>query len=249
MACRVWTRSRAALTESDRRVNNVHDLTCKRGTCLPPSDRSSGHGPLQGRLIQWLAIADWLYARCAAANMPPLVILTLGISFIYTPVTSWQLHNHLQQAYFSHKTEFRCEPYIYQAKTKHLRRTIAMFRVGNHWLQVCRGRYAGLEYRHRTCPTCVSVVEDERHAVFDCRDYDVQRAKFADLFVGTRGHNLRSFLVHNPCHRLALFLTECKSARSEGGSQSLRPRWPDTSIGRMHRIRPSQIDFYDSDPE
>ena len=83
-----------------------------------------------------------------------------------------------------------------------------MFRVGNHWLQVRRGRYAGLEYRHRTCPTCVSVVEDERHALFDCRYYHVHIAVFADLFVGERGHNLRSSLVHNPCHRLASLISD-----------------------------------------
>ena len=118
----------------------------------------------------------------------------------------------LQVTYFSHKTEFRCEPYISQAKNKHLRKTIAMFRTGSHWLQVCQGRYQGIAYNLRKCPLCPWVIDDEKHAIFECPHYNNQRRQFADLF-DDNSHNLRSFLLNNPTHRVALFLTACKAAR------------------------------------
>ena len=114
--------------------------------------------------------------------------------------------NHLHQAYFSHKTEFRCEPS--KAKNKHLRNQSPC----SEWeatgckctlVHMCPGRYMGLEYHQRTCPSCVGAIEDEVHAVFHCPDYHTQRHQFADLFTGQCGHDLRAFLVHNPCHRLA----------------------------------------------
>ena len=123
--------------------------------------------------------------------------------------------NHLHQAYFSHKTEFRCEPYISKAKNKRLRKSIAMFRVGNHWLQVCRGRYVGLEYHQTTCPSCAGAIEHEVHAVFHCPDYNTQRQQFADLFTGQCGHDLRAFLVHNPCHRLAFVSHSMQVSRAQ----------------------------------
>ena len=166
--------------------------------------------------------------------------------------------NHLQQGYFSFKAEFRFEPYISKAKNKHHRRVVAMFRVGTHWLQVCRGRYVALDYQQGTCPTCSGTVEDEVHALFHCPDYHDQRAKFADLFLGQCGQNLRAFLVHNPCHRLALFLIACKSASRQGRtnaidmsqSQSMlmdtqNDREPDLDLGIEYSI--TEVDTYDSD--
>lgn len=35
--------------------------------------------------------------------------------------------NHLEESYFAIKMHFRCEPYISQAKNKHLRKLLAMF--------------------------------------------------------------------------------------------------------------------------
>ena len=112
--------------------------------------------------------------------------------------------NHLHQAYFSHKTEFRCE--------------------------------------------------DEVHAVFHCPDYNTQRQQFADLFTGQCGHDLRAFLVHNPCHRLALFLTACKSAERNSNMPRVQESMltdtrydgePDVDLSVF--LRASQIDNYDSD--
>ena len=116
-----------------------------------------------------------------------------------------------QAIYFSFKRHFRMEPYIWEAKNSHLRKIIARFRTGNHWLQVNVGRYTGVAREQRFCTRCTDVVEDELHAIFDCPDFDLLRCKFSDLFSGCS--DLYSFLCHSPVHRLALFLTECRAAR------------------------------------
>ncbi len=118
--------------------------------------------------------------------------------------------NHLEEAYFSFKTEFRYEPYISQAKNKHLRKEIALFRTGSHWLMVRKGRIDNIPYHKRLCPCC-RVVDDEMHAIFHCTLYESERLAFADLFEGDQ--NLRFFLASNPVHRVALFLIACKHAQ------------------------------------
>ena len=123
--------------------------------------------------------------------------------------------NHLQQAYYSFKTEFRLEPYISEAKNKHLRRDVAMFRLGTHWLQVNKGRFIRQPYERRHCRCCKGEIDTEAHAIFYCRENDELRKRFVDLFQLRQPRNLRSFLVHNKPHRLALFLTACKAIKSQ----------------------------------
>ena len=115
-----------------------------------------------------------------------------------------------QLTYFSFKTQFRTEPYISEAKNAHLRRVLACFRTGSHWLQVQTGRFSNIDFQHRHCPTCSDVVEDEHHALFVCPDYDHLRSKCADLFSTTT--DLRSFLTQNAVHKFAL--TECRALRN-----------------------------------
>ena len=118
--------------------------------------------------------------------------------------------NHLQSTYYSMKTEFRWEPYITQAKNKQVRSTLARFRTGCHWLQVCMGRRCRVSYDQRRCPSCLDCIEDEMHAIFHCRTYTLQRLIYSDLFAsGNDLNNLRSFLASNPPHRVANFLTDC----------------------------------------
>ena len=122
--------------------------------------------------------------------------------------------SHLQCTYFSLKTEFRWEPYITQAKNRQVRSTLARFRTGWHWLQVCLGRRCQEDYDQRRCPSCPNSVEDEHHAIFNCRTYTSQRLIYEDLF--ENASNLRSFLVSNPPHRVAEFLTDCHNVRLFG---------------------------------
>ena len=63
----------------------------------------------------------------------------------------------------------------------------------------------------RFCPSCNGCIEDEKHAIFHCDDYYGLRARFSDLFASA--HSLRSFLVCNPSHRVALYLTACRAVR------------------------------------
>ena len=148
-------------------------------------------------------------------------------------------NNHLELAYFSHKVHFRCEPYIAQSKNKHLRKAVAMFRTGTHWLSVRSGRLQGLEYSHRMCPCC-NLLDDEMHAIFHCRIYDQQRSKFLDLF--SQAPDLIAFLAHNPAHRLALFLTACREARLGFRPVRYLAGYPNVDLGYDF-----QLDSYDSD--
>ncbi|MGH3613070.1 MAG: hypothetical protein ACRDRK_10850, partial [Pseudonocardia sp.] len=118
--------------------------------------------------------------------------------------------NHLELNYFKIKVHFRCEPYISQSKNKHTRKLLASFRTGSHWLMTCKGRQRQLPipYNQRLCPSC-NRLEDEQHAIFDCYDYAAVRSKFIDLF--KHGTNLVAFFTRNPVHRIALFLTACRS--------------------------------------
>ena len=107
--------------------------------------------------------------------------------------------------YRSIKLGYRCEPYIQQTSNRHLRRVIAQFRTGSHWLNIETGRHKKLERTDRTCPMCShriinpglapeyfdsvvsddessDPVEDEHHAIFDCSGNAYARELFPDLF-------------------------------------------------------------------
>ena len=158
--------------------------------------------------------------------------------------------HHLQQTYFGFKTEFRFEPYIWQAKNSHNRRCIALFRLGCHWLQVHRGRVhsdpshgGNTPYERRFCPSCPGCIEDEEHAIFHCPDYHRQRQQFRDLFAGELSPNpLRQFLVHRPCHRLALFLIACQAARAQHVEVH-----EIADVDLSHDLGALDIDSFDSD--
>ena len=56
--------------------------------------------------------------------------------------------------YRSIKLSYGCEPYIQQTSNRHLRRIIAQFRTGSHWLNIETGRHKKLERKDRICPMC-----------------------------------------------------------------------------------------------
>ena len=58
------------------------------------------------------------------------------------------------EIYRSIKLGCGCEPYLQQTSNRQLRRIIAQFRTGCHWLQVETGRHKKLEKTDRTCPMC-----------------------------------------------------------------------------------------------
>ena len=118
-----------------------------------------------------------------------------------------------EHMYFSFKSAFQLEKYIMQAKNQHLRRILASFRVGSHWLKVQTGRYTNTEYSERICDSCGHAVDDEIHTIFVCSAHDRLRVKYADLFSQIVGHDMQAFLMQDAVHRIALFLTECRALR------------------------------------
>ena len=131
--------------------------------------------------------------------------------------------------YRSIKIGYGCEPYIQQSGNRHLRRIIAQFRTGSHWLNIETGRHKNLERSDRTCPMCShrivnpglapeyfdsfdfddessDPVDDEHHAIFECSGYGYARGLFPDLF---QGHisTVSHFLNQPQCNRMAKFLT------------------------------------------
>ena len=159
-----------------------------------------------------------------------------------------QADNHLEVNYFKHKVHFRCEPYITQSKCKQIRKLLATFRTGSHWLMVCKGRHQRpfLEYSQRCCATC-GCIDDEQHAIFDCCKYATARSKFVDLF--KHGPNLVAFFTKNPVHRTALFLTACRAialsqTAAQHDCQVCQTPVHDCDLGLVAEL--SAVDDYDS---
>lgn len=133
------------------------------------------------------------------------------------------------------KEGYQCEPYIQNSNNRHLRRIMAQFRTGSHWLGIETGRHAKIDKQNRTCPMCpqrlvnpglpeaefdsfdsdeegADPIEDEHHMIFDCSGYSYARDLFKDLFaqnVVTVGQ----FLNQPNHHRLAKFLTWARMMR------------------------------------
>ena len=49
---------------------------------------------------------------------------------------------------------YACEPYIQQTSNRHLRRILAQFRTGPHWLNIETGCHRKQDRKDRTCPMC-----------------------------------------------------------------------------------------------
>ena len=132
------------------------------------------------------------------------------------------------------KSGYKCEAYIQQCSNKHLRRTLAQFRTGSHWLNIETGRHKDIAREDRTCTVCrfrivnpgldhfdafdsddewPDPVEDEQHAIFDCSGYASARQVFHDLF-GAQVSTVAQFLSQPDCNRVAKFLTEIRFLRA-----------------------------------
>jgi hypothetical protein len=102
--------------------------------------------------------------------------------------------------------EFLMPPYL-QGKNREIRKCVAKFRTGSHWLEIQRGRFTKpqTEKENRLCKICYSgVVEDEVHVVFVCPLYDSLRVKYSELLRDAT--NLNSAFSSA---QIARFLTDC----------------------------------------
>ena len=93
------------------------------------------------------------------------------------------------------KVGYGCKPYIQQSNNRHLRRIVAQFRTGSHWLNIETGRHKKVDRSGRICPMCVGRItnsdvpadcfdsdEDEHHAIFECSAYTTTRQMFSERF-------------------------------------------------------------------
>ena len=72
---------------------------------------------------------------------------------------------------------------VYSFVPEYLRVIITRWRLSNHDLRVETGRYVRpiLPRDMRFCSRCNTVVEDERHALYDCPLYDGVRGNYVEL--------------------------------------------------------------------
>ena len=146
------------------------------------------------------------------------------------------------QVYKDIKAGYGCEPYIQNYSNRHLRRIVAQFRTGSHWLNKETGRHRGTIRENRICSLCnyrvvnpgldaaqfdsfdsddeaADPIEDEHHAIFACSGYVYARQLFQDLFsepISTVGQ-----LLSQPnCNSVAKFLTWIRHMRL-----NLQPSW------------------------
>jgi hypothetical protein len=67
------------------------------------------------------------------------------------------------------------QPYL-RGKNREIRKCVAKFRTGSHWLEIQRGRFTKpqTEREDRLCKKCnLGLVEDEVHVVFICPLYEL----------------------------------------------------------------------------
>jgi len=64
--------------------------------------------------------------------------------------------------------EFVLQPYL-RAKNRDIRKKMARFKTGSHWLEIQQGRFTGTDRQDRICKKCsMGVFEDELHMVTEC---------------------------------------------------------------------------------
>ena len=69
------------------------------------------------------------------------------------------------------KSGYGCKPYIQQSNNRHLRRIVAQFRTGSHWLNIETGRHKKVDRSGRICPMCVGrITNPDVPAAADCFD-------------------------------------------------------------------------------
>ena len=76
------------------------------------------------------------------------------------------------------KLEFKTKDYcLLRLPLKH-RSAFAKFRFGVAPIRIKTGRYEGLDLSSRTCPVCKNGIENEKHVILKCPQYDDIRQQF-----------------------------------------------------------------------
>jgi hypothetical protein len=105
---------------------------------------------------------------------------------------------------------FLIQPYL-QGRNRLVRKCLARFRTGSHWLEIQRGRFTRTDRENRLCKKCnLGVIEDEAHMVFVCPMYAKLRVKYSELFLSAK--DLNSALQST---QIAGFVHECWQMHAE----------------------------------
>ena len=84
-----------------------------------------------------------------------------------------------------YKVELKAEKYLNLFIPRRLRRSLAKFRIGNHDLEIERGRHRNIPVNERYCKLCQSqdllFIEDEYHVLLKCPFYNDLRSIYLDL--------------------------------------------------------------------
>ena len=84
-----------------------------------------------------------------------------------------------------HKNDLCVQDYLHLAIPQRLRSSLAKLRIGNHDLEIERGRHHRIPVNERICKLCHSLnelhVEDEYHVVMQCPFYDDLRNIYLDI--------------------------------------------------------------------
>ena len=76
------------------------------------------------------------------------------------------------------KKEYKIEPYIKNCKNLDERKLICKMRIGDHFLEIERGRYKNIERKKRFCTFCHDKLDDELHFFLHCKTNNLLRQDF-----------------------------------------------------------------------
>ena len=210
--------------ENNRMLKQAFIADCSLPARLSWTSLRAQHGQLHGHPVSF---------STDTATQRPMFSLSVARSHHVEQLSQQTSSN--ASMYRSIKIGYACEPYIQQTSNRHLRRILAQFRTGSHWLNIETGRHRKQDRKDRTCPMCThgiinpglppeefdafdsdeecsNPIEDEHHAIFDCSAYAVAREQYRDLFqidITTVG----DFLNQPQCNRLAKFLAWIRMLR------------------------------------
>jgi Reverse transcriptase (RNA-dependent DNA polymerase) len=104
-------------------------------------------------------------------------------------------------------------------KPEHIR-VMAQFRLGSHWLEVQKGRSAGLRRGERCCAGCAGCVEDEMH-LMQCPTYADLRSQLLGVVPNTWTDAAMNEYMNKQTEadwrNLAEYLLQCRSRKVEAG--------------------------------
>ena len=116
------------------------------------------------------------------------------------------------------KTDLKVELYLLLDIPREVKKALAKFRVGNHDLEIEKGRFVKTARENRVCKLCGNgKIEDEYHVLFECSVYnDIRRA-----YIDVPNRNMYFFCLllssinNSRVHRLARFVYFMFKIRSE----------------------------------